>query len=908
MRERTLPLLAGLGLIALLTFFFLQARVAEFKDSEYRLGSAVSRIRESNAHIDHQVVQARFGVLGNYDWLTREYRDMQEAVRQLHPVYPRLTDNAVEARELHELLGRLEQLVRSKGDALERFKAVNSILQNSRTYFLREARELINALPVVRISPRQNRGLIAGALHDMVGDLILLNQISEIEVLDRFQELLVRSEGFPAYLEPEFKDRFYGLIRHGRVIVEYTGRVQVLLSQVLDLPLERVARMLQSELQEQYSHLEKRSNIHRYYLYGFSLVLLASIGMLVLQLQKGAAVLQGVNRELESEIAERQEAEKLLREHKQALEQIVEERTGELKQANETLSKDIEKQKLAQRRLLLLTRAIEAVGEGIVVTNGPYPTVDILYANPAFTQLTGYSPEEVAGRNCSFLQGADSDPTVIEVLRDAIKRGKRVRRTILNYRKDGTPFWNDLTVNPIFDENGALTNFVGVQNDITGLKEVQASLVQAKLDAEQASNAKSDFLATMSHEIRTPMNVIVGMGELLDEANLNREQRGYLQTMRRAGDTLLQLIDNILDLTKVESGRLELESVSFDIRELVHDTCAMMAVKAKEKGLDLDADLGPNIPETLEGDPGRLRQVLVNLLGNAIKFTDEGRIHVSVTRDRDWAGKVMLRVAVSDTGVGISVDEQERIFAPFTQADASVTRKYGGTGLGLAISNRLVELLGGGMEVVSEPGRGSTFAFTVCLDLPCEQDQEAECGSVQTSVDLKTLTSEKNFFVSQWSAAEAPEAESLPDAKTVVREETAVGSLSREERKEPFSILLVEDNKDNRLLVKAYLKRTGHLLTMAENGREGLDLVTKGAFDLILMDMQMPVMDGYTATRKIREMEAETGRPRTPIVAFTAHALVGDREKSLAAGCDDHLVKPVRKKDLVAKVNEVLGA
>jgi signal transduction histidine kinase/ActR/RegA family two-component response regulator len=436
----------------------------------------------------------------------------------------------------------------------------------------------------------------------------------------------------------------------------------------------------------------------------------------------------------------------------------------------------------------------------------------------------------------------------------------------------------------IFDEEDIeiLTRFAGIASIALDNALLYEATREAREAAEAANRAKSDFLASMSHEIRTPMNAILGMAELLSESPLNSEQQKYVRISRNSGQGLLDIINDILDISKVEAGQLVLEHTSFDLQELIESTCELMTLKTDEKGLALICRISPLVPCHLLGDPGRLRQILINLLGNAMKFTHEGEIILecglrngergsenkkSQTQDsQSKMEEVTLQFSVRDTGIGIPEAKQKAIFERFTQADSSTTRKYGGTGLGLNICQRLVELMDGEIWVEGRKGEGSTFAFT------------ARFGIDKTPRDRK----------------KPKEAEQ--DQKMAAPSEVR-----------PLRILLVEDAKENRIVVKAFLKKTPHTIEVAENGKVGVDKFLSGEYDLVLMDMRMPVMDGYTATGEIRKWEEAHQRSATPVIALTAHALREDRQKCLDAGCTDYLPKPLKKQDLLNKILEYSG-
>jgi signal transduction histidine kinase/CheY-like chemotaxis protein/HPt (histidine-containing phosphotransfer) domain-containing protein len=394
------------------------------------------------------------------------------------------------------------------------------------------------------------------------------------------------------------------------------------------------------------------------------------------------------------------------------------------------------------------------------------------------------------------------------------------------------------------------------------LARLNEELKARNIEVERATRAKSDFLAAMSHEIRTPMNAIIGMADVLYQTQLTPDQRKYVEVFQRAGENLLNLINDILDLSKVESGKVELESVDFNLADVVSKAAEIIRFRATAKGLTVRYRIAPGVPTGLVGDPGRLQQVLINLLGNSMKFTEKGGLEVVVEPDPDAGQLGRLRFGVTDTGIGIPADKLDLIFENFTQADSSTTRKYGGTGLGLSISRQLVALMHGRIWVTSTLGVGSTFYFTGNFGLQANPFPVRQSNAAQI-------------------AAEQPAATATAEVVPSLR------------------VLLADDSEDNRFLIQSYLKGTDCSIDIAEHGGVAVEKFRPGSFDLILMDVEMPEMDGYTATRLIRQREQALGACATPILALTAHAFQEAVNRSLEAGFTAHLTKPIRRSTLL---------
>jgi PAS domain S-box-containing protein len=627
------------------------------------------------------------------------------------------------------------------------------------------------------------------------------------------------------------------------------------------------------------------------------------------------------------------------------------------------------------------------------------PELRVQLCNSAFEKLFQYEREEIVGKP---IGGLFADTDLLEARGPSHSPMDQEPLHLVTRRQRKDRSFVDVELHRVaMMVNGKAIGSLGIYQDISVRKRAEDAARRAKEAAEAANRAKSEFLANMSHEIRTPMNGIMGMTELVLDTELNPEQREYLNLAKLSADSLLSLINDILDYSKIEAGKLEVDAIDFNLGDSLGDTMKTLSLRAHQKGLELAFEIGPEVPDAVIGDPGRLRQIIVNLVGNAIKFTEQGEVVLHVETESRTEEEIRLHFTVADTGIGIPAEKQTAIFEAFNQADGSMTRKYGGTGLGLTISSRLVQLMGGRIWVDSEPGNGSHFHFTVRFALQKASPRIIVPRDPVTLRDMRVLVVDDNAtnrhilikMLDSWHMnptavdsgsraivtlregkglgrsfplilldAQMPDMDGFALAESIKRNPdwnaatvmmltssgqrgdaarcreigvsayltkpvqqtelldailTALGTPpaqsfpsalvtrhSLRENRPRLQILLVEDNAVNQLLALRLLEKQGHAVTIATNGKKALEALKKESYDLVLMDIQMPEMNGWEATKAIREYEKLTGE-HIPIVAMTAHAMKGDEERCAAAGMDDYLTKPIRIPELLAVVDEI---
>lgn len=535
-----------------------------------------------------------------------------------------------------------------------------------------------------------------------------------------------------------------------------------------------------------------------------------------------------------------------------------------IKEAEASAQQRLLEQRKAEQESRKLLQAIEQSPISMFITD----TEGVIeYVNPRFVQATGYSRSELIGRTPALLQSGNTPRSTYESLWHNILEGHSWRGVLCNRTKTGEMVWEDTSISPIFDESGEATHFAVVKEDVTERLRIERELAEHQLRLEElveqrtaelsqaleaaqvADRTKNEFLANITHELRTPLSAVIGFADLARPLAANASQRDYLDKIVSSGKTLAATIDDLLDLSKIVAGCLKFEAKPFSIRAVMARCNSVISYKASEKGLQLHQTIDAGVPDVLIGDPLRIEQIVLNLLSNAVKFTDSGSVSLSISAGPACAGRVNLELEISDSGIGMREDEIRMLFQPFTQADNSITRRFGGTGLGLAICARLARMMDGDIRVASTPGIGTTFHVRIWVEPGCGEETLEKSPS-----------------------------------------QTAFQQL----RFRNTRVLVVDDHPFNRELVCAMLASVGITYRTASHGQDAIDQMRADTedFDLVLMDIQMPVMDGRTATRELRNMPRFA---RLPIIAMTAHTMMHERERSAQAGMNDHVGKPFNR-------------
>ncbi len=515
--------------------------------------------------------------------------------------------------------------------------------------------------------------------------------------------------------------------------------------------------------------------------------------------------------------------------------------------AQQVIIKEKEKAERSNARFKALNQALDTYA---MVTRST-PDGTLISANEAFCEKTQYTSEELIGQNHRIMDTGFHPPETFKEMEEFALKNKVWTGKIQNKAKDGSIYWGDTSVSPIHNADGEITECITIRRDIT-------DLLEAREQAEHANQAKSEFLAMMSHELRTPMNAVLGMASLLEATDLDDKQREYISALSEGGEMLMTVLNDVLDLSKIEAGKMEIESIEVDIRSIIRKLAQLWEPTANDKGLVFECEIDDDVPSIIHGDITRIRQIIYNLLSNAVKFTDEGKVKLGITAKALANNKSLICIAIEDTGVGISQKAQAELFMPFEQADKSVTRKFGGTGLGLAISKKLAQLMGGDITLSSESGKGSCFTFTLEVD-------SLASGKLDDNDELETPTAPSEFPSEQ-----------------------------------PVRILAAEDNVLNQRVLKAFLQAVDCELILAEDGVEALDYLETQLFDMVLMDVQMPRKDGITTTKELRASNGPNAD--IPVIAMTANVMNGDRQKCLDAGMTDYVPKPLDPRVLISAI------
>lgn len=834
------------GLIGFALFWLFEERSRHNPEPNHLALVTVSELKTAETKLVKSALELHAGIDRTYDQINEVAKEVDLLMIRFEG---QLANYA--GREREEILGLFEGFKESlseRAEAIERFKARNAILLNSQTYLHRLLSEALRTASV-----EEDAALIMADIGTLATSLEFgrsqLNRTRGKQIEDQIESLKKITEG----LSPRLQTGVRQIEMHAKLLTRTSAPTYALLNKIIRSDAVPTLNRIGEKLETDELFLTERNAFITELLFAMACVLLLAVGYAIYSLSRVAVKLKENNYTLEARVEER--------------------------------TKQVEDEARRHRAV------VDTVADGIV-------TIDergvIETFNPAAAVLFGYGGDEVVGKNISCLMTEEDRLGHDGYIRNFLEGGKAkligTGREVEGKRKDGTTFPVDLSVTEMLANGQRM--FTGILRDVTERKEAQEQIREreealngrvleledtrqrleengeelsrladdlrtARDEAEGANRAKSDFLASMSHEIRTPMNGILGMTNALLAADLTDGQRQNAFIIKDSGEALLRLLNDILDLSKIEAGRIELEATDFSLDRLLVASNALWESRANSKGLDFAIHNNVDGLDVLRSDSGRIRQIIYNLIGNALKFTEQGRIDLYVDQMPRDDDKIEIRISVADTGIGISPEAVSKLFERFTQADSSTTRKYGGTGLGLSISKQIAELLDGQIGVESEEGRGSTFWVTFVVD-------EGDPTNV----------------VEEFTGEQAVE---------------AVNETGRALR-----ILVAEDNEVNQMVIRSLLSPLECQLDIVGNGLEAVSAVIRSTYDVILMDVQMPEMDGPTATGEIRKLSGEVSN--VPIIALTANAMKGDREKYLAAGMNDYVSKPIDQQILFSAI------
>ncbi|SCA56849.1 putative Signal transduction histidine kinase [Candidatus Terasakiella magnetica] len=882
----------------------------------------IAVLEEDNSIITAIVVETRFGMLPNFDSLVTAVNTAAQEGKELKSKLP-----FEEEQSLVEAWQAYQETFDGKLEVIEDFKSHSAVLKNSVSYIPIAIREFLEVAAENDSDPK-----LINAAQTLLIESLIFSQDYGFEHVDSVQESVHILMANQDKVSADLLDKIQGVLLHAQAIIDFKSEVDGLVNTIFKTQTDlKIQQVLAAYL---VAHNRKHEQVDRYRAF---LVILASLLALMI-----ISLLFRLTRT-----------------------------TNRLKKSLD----EVNFQKFA-----LDQHAIVSIAD----VKG-----NIVYANKKFCEISGYKLDELLGRDHRIVKSNEHDPAFFKEMWKTIAQGKVWTGTIKNKAKDGSIYWVNSTIVPFLDENNKPFRYVSIRTDITNRVEMEAALEQARDEAEQGNRSKSEFLANMSHEIRTPMNAVIGLSHLLLHTKLDETQHDYVSKVLSSGNLLLDIINDILDFSKIEAGKLDFENIEFNLDDVFEEVFTLININALKKGLKLSLDRKSDVRHHLIGDPLRLKQILINIASNAVKFTHKGEITFVLDEVKRDSDKIKLQFSITDTGVGLSEEQAEKLFSSFSQADTSTTRQYGGTGLGLSICKKLVELMKGEIKVESTIGEGSTFTFSAEFGLGEEKTQSAKeitfqvqgakvivVDDEQTSLDIfedmlqgfgfevTTSLSAAQAIGEISKAKEAGEpfeyavvdwkmpkqdgislCEEIKDdfhkggksriilvtafdadiARRLIKRDlynelllkpvmpssllNAIQSCQEEEIVKQAEhlecvdegngvsgakVLVVEDNIINQKVAIGLLKSFGVSCDVANNGLEGVQAVKDNLYDAVLMDIQMPLMDGVEATTEIRKDSADL-----PIIAMTAHAMKEEQDKCKKAGMNDYVTKPVNPSNLL---------